>query len=96
MSAADLTSVPRTGPDVSAIELDGETVLYDGLSQRLIVLNSTASLIWSCCDGARPIDGIIADIAGAYGVARDTIQLEIVELLQRLDAEGLLVRGLDG
>jgi len=96
VSAVDLTAVPRTGPDVSAIELDDETVLYDALSRRLIVLNGTASLIWWCCDGVRPIEAIIADMSGAYAVPRETIQSEIVELLQRLNAEGLLVRDLDG
>jgi hypothetical protein len=96
VSAADLSSVPRIGPDVSSIQLDDETVLYDGLSRRLIVLNRTASLVWSCCDGTSPIDAIIADIAGAYGVLPETIQPEIVDLFERLDAEGLLVRGPDG
>jgi hypothetical protein len=96
VSATDLSFVPRIGPDVSSIQLDDETVLYDGLSRRLIVLNGTASLVWSCCNGTSPIETIIADLAGAYGVLPETIQPEIVDLFERLDAEGLLVRGLDG
>jgi len=96
MSAADLAFVPRTGPEVSAIELDGEAVLYDAVSRRLIVLNGTASRILGCCDGVRSLDVIIADISAAYAVPRETIQEEIVDLVQRLDAEGLLVRDRDG
>jgi hypothetical protein len=93
---ADLTSVPQTAHDVSAIELDGEAVLYDGSRRRLIVLNCTASLIWSCCDGAATIDAMIIDIAAAYGVPREAIETDVLEVLSRFDAEALLLRGRDG
>ena len=59
------------------------------------MLNYTASLLWTCCDGAATIDAIIVDIANAYGMPRDTIETDVLEVLRRFDAEGLLLRGGD-
>ena len=40
--------VPRTAPDVAAVELDGEAVLYDEDRKTVHLLSPTATVLWNC------------------------------------------------
>ena len=51
--------VKPTRKAVRAIEVEGETMLHDPATQQVYVLNPTAALIWSLCDGNHTIEQMI-------------------------------------
>jgi hypothetical protein len=64
-----------------AVELDDNLALYDDVGQLLIMLNSSAALIWESCDGATTVDDMVrrltvthaADAAEIAGDVRRTV-----------------------
>jgi len=70
---------------------DGETVLYDPLTESLHILNATARLIWESCDGEHTPADVTRTIRARYATADGTDVLHDVEkTLQRLTKRGLL------
>jgi hypothetical protein len=51
--------VKPTRKAVRAIEVEGETMLHDPATQQVYVLNPTAALIWSLCDGTHTVEQMI-------------------------------------
>ena len=88
-------STPR-GPvareDVVFRPLADEWVLFDPTEHRLHVLNLTAALVWTHCDGTLDLDGLAAEVGGAFDdpPPADEIVREVKEALERFRGEGLL------
>lgn len=78
-------------PTVREVELEDETALYDSRSRQAIVLNRTASDIWTLLDGSRDLDEIVATLAEAYQVASGDIRTDVEALLDRLMGARLAV-----
>jgi hypothetical protein len=89
----DERAVPRCPPTVASAELDGELVLYDEDRRRLIVLNETAALVWSSCDGTRTVGEMIDEIAAAYTMERENVAEDVTGLIDDLMTEDLLTAG---
>lgn len=83
---------PRWRDDVVFRPLGDDFALYDPASQRLHVLNLTAALVWSYCDGLNDADGIARGVADAYGHIPPGCDLltQIEQVLSRFRDEGLL------
>ena len=94
----DASFVPRPRDGVTAVELDGEGVLYSEETGGLHVLNPTATLIWTCFDGSGTIDDIVGELAGAFGTDREVVAGDVMELVRELGSSGVLagVRPADG
>ncbi len=82
---------PVARPDLVLKRVGSEWVLYDAARQRAHVLNLTAAVIWTYCDGTHE-RASIADV-----IARDvpsldsnTIRTDIEQVLRRFADEGLL------
>ena len=45
--------------NVRAIQVEGETMLHDSTVQKVYVLNPTAALVWSLCDGDHTLEQMI-------------------------------------
>ena len=75
--------LPRAREDVVFRELATEWVLYDPRSRQLHVLNVTAALVWSLCDGATDLDGMV-------GAVRETLKDAPPEAEVRRDVEEAL------
>jgi hypothetical protein len=71
-------------------ELDGEILLLDPASERLIHCNVTAALVWRLCDGERTLGEIAALLAEAYPDATDAIAGDVASAVETLAAEGAL------
>jgi hypothetical protein len=67
-----------------------EWVLFDSRADRAHVLNLTAALVWTYCDGTMDGDGIAAAIARELKDPSDRIKSDVEAVLQRFTAEGLL------
>ncbi|MFQ6063555.1 MAG: PqqD family protein [Methanosarcinales archaeon] len=69
-------------------EIDGETILYLSNTNSVHVLNKTASLIWSLCDGQHDIKEMAKIIASRYNADENKILKDVQEAIdefQRLD-----------
>lgn len=82
--------VPRRGAHVASVELDGEGVLYDERTGDLHLLNPTATVLWSCFDGAEALDEIVATLADAFGQPPGGIRGDVLAATQQLAEQGLL------
>ena len=60
--------VPERSPHAYAVEIDGEAVVLDERANRLHLLNTTATLLWSCFDGTSTLGEICTLVAEAVGV----------------------------
>lgn len=85
-----------TGPigraDVVFRPLADEWVLFDPAAHRLHVLNLTAALVWTHCDGTLDVEGLAAEVGNAFDDPPPPEQIlrEVEGALRRFRAEGLL------
>ncbi|HWO88138.1 MAG TPA: PqqD family protein [Gemmatimonadales bacterium] len=77
--------------DVALRRVGSEWVLFDSRSDRAHVLNLTAAVVWTYCDGAHDPDTMAAAIAEATGsTAPEAIRSDIEAVIRRFALEGLL------
>ena len=83
---------PRRRRDIVQRQVDdGETVLYDPLTESLHILNATARLIWESCDGEHTPADVTHAIRARYSTTDGIDVLSDVEqTLQGLAERGLL------
>ena len=91
-SAADVGAdfVPRRAPHTHTVEIDGEAIVLDEVQNRLHLLNSSATIVWACCDGSGTLAEIAHDLADTTGNPSEQLVSELVALARTLGAEGLL------
>ena len=91
-TAADLGPdfVARRAPSTHTVEIDGEAIVLDEHQNRLHLLNASATLVWTCCDGSGTLAEIAHDLAVAVDSTPQQLVTEVVALARTLGAEGLL------
>ena len=65
-------------------------MLLHASDPRVIVLNQTASDVWTRCDGTSTLEEIVEMLAGAYGVEAAAIRSDVNATVERFLAEGFL------
>ena len=88
----------QLGPPRSHIiesEIGDEISLYDPTTERVVVLNTTASDVWRLADGEHTIPEVVTMLARAYQVDPATIRDEVQSTVERLVEEQLLEGGED-
>lgn len=75
-------SKPLARKDLTVIELDGETVIYDDTHGDLHYLNATATMVFGLCDGTATARQLAVDIADAYGLPLDEVVSQVEELMR--------------
>jgi hypothetical protein len=85
-------ATPKARADVVFRSLSKDWVLYDPRSQLLHVLNPTAAIVWTCCDGSVTVEEIAAELSETIAEAptQDQILTDVREALSRFSKEGLL------
>ncbi len=86
------TFVPAVRRTVAAVDIDGEAVLYNEATGSLHALNSPATVVWACCDGAATIAEIASDLAAVFGVDAETMLAHVVDAVRDFARLGLLER----
>ena len=86
------TYVPVVSPQAYAVELDGQAVVLDQTTNRLHLLNSAATLLWSCFDGESTLGEICTLIANEVEASYDIVLRDSIAAVDGLIVEGLLVR----
>ncbi len=80
-------------PNIIQTEIGDEISLYDPSSERVVVLNTTASDLWRLAEGDFTFDQVLGLLSKAYGVEAATIHDEVRGTVDRLRQEGLLEDG---
>jgi len=91
-TASTSTSGPKAREDVVSRQVDDEWVLYDPVSQKMHVLNTTMGMIWNHLDGTRTIDDLVRATLDAFDPTppSDVIARDLGKVLEQLADEGLL------
>ncbi len=91
MVARTAAGLPVARSDVTLRRVGSEWVLFDSRADRAHVLNLTAAVVWTYCDGMHGSDAMAAAIAReVQGASPDVIRSDIERALQRFADEGLL------
>lgn len=90
--AADIDDgfVPRQAASAYTVEMDGDAVVLDEELNRLHLLNASAALVWTCCDGTGTIGEIAHDLAVVANLPNADMLADVLALARTLGAEGLL------
>lgn len=84
---------PRIGPPLAHVvetEIGDEIGLIDPRTERVTVLNTTASDVWRLSDGEHTFEEIVALLASAYGVDAGQIRGDVEEAFRNFIDQGLL------
>ncbi len=82
---------PMARQDVTLRRVGSEWVLFDSRHDRAHVLNLTAAVVWTYCDGSHGSSDMAAAIARELRApGPDAIRGDIEQVLKRFAAEGLL------
>jgi PqqD family protein of HPr-rel-A system len=84
---------PRVRDDLTVVELDGETVIYDERTGDLHHLNPTATIVLGLCDGTATVKEFSREIADAFGEPVVSVERQVRTLLKDLRKAGLLHDG---
>ncbi|HYG73898.1 MAG TPA: PqqD family protein [Planctomycetota bacterium] len=72
-------------------DVNGEAVLVNTSARQTLVLNSTASFLWKCCDGSLSLQEIASRIAAAGGHKVEQVREELAHFCGELETRGLLL-----
>ena len=82
---------PLRREGAAAVVLDDNVALYDDIGQLLIMLNSSAALIWECCDGATTVDDMVRQLAVTHAADAAEIAGDVRRTVAKLAELGLVV-----
>jgi hypothetical protein len=87
----DLGFVPHRREDLTAVEMDGETVLYEPETGTVHRLNRVGTVLWACFDGQATLRAIVADLEGVFdGQDPERLRADVVAFTRALGRSGLL------
>ena len=79
-------------PHVVETEVDGDVCLYDPSSERVAVLNGTASDVWRLADGTYTIAEITDLLASSYGTQPTSIAPDVEAVVTEFIEAGFLAQ----
>lgn len=77
-------------PQVLETDIDGDISLYNPASEKVTVLNGTASDVWLLCDGSHSMGEIKRLLASSYQVEEVEIAGDIERTINELRESGLI------
>ncbi len=84
---------PLRRESVLSRPLEDEWILYDTENGSVHIINTTAELIWSLCDGSHTLNDMIDRMRNAYEVPDETaLKKDIEQILQSFFEKGILVQ----
>lgn len=88
MKLSDKVTIPAP---VMARQVGDETVILDLASGTYFGLDPVGARIWQLMGEKKALSEICDTMLDEYDVTRDAIERDVVELAQRLSAQGLIV-----
>jgi hypothetical protein len=87
---ADVALTPRSRPDVAQARVGNHVLLFEPFARRLHTLNSSAALVWRRLDGRTTLWDVAGQLAEVYAADRAVLERDVVAVVARFDALGLL------
>lgn len=84
-------SHPARREGAAGVELDDNVALYDDAGQLLIMLNSSAAVIWEYCDGTTTVDDMVRELTEAHPDDAAVIGEDVRQTVRKLLELGLVV-----
>ena len=84
------SSAPVGRRSTRLIELGGQVLIYHEEIRHWIVLNRTASALWSCLDGSATVAEIADDLSAVFGAQPETVQEQVLHMVRVLGHQGML------
>ena len=83
---------PVAREDVVFRQLGDEWVLFDPVAYRLHVLNLTAAMVWTHCDGSYDVSGLVKELESAFDAppSHEQLAAEVEDVLAGFRKEQLL------
>lgn len=69
---------------------EGDTVLYDGATERYFSLNEVGTEVWNTLKEPRELTAIVDSIVSQFEVEVDLARKDVTELLERLEQAALI------
>lgn len=88
-----MSADPRVGPPTAGVavtEIDGRISVLNPATERVIMLNDTASDVWRLADGEHTLEDMTRLLAASYQMEPDRIRGDVATAVASLQAEGLL------
>lgn len=82
----------QTTADLTTVEIDGEISTYHPDTDKVVMLNATASDVFALCDGTMDEDAIADLLARAYGADRVEVAAGVRVAVEMLMTERLIDR----
>ena len=86
----DSAYAPVIGAWVTAVELDGESVLYDETSGGLHLLDAVATIVWTRFDGTATLDDLAAELSETFATDQARVRGDLVAFARQLGHQHLL------
>jgi hypothetical protein len=86
----DATSAPIAGAWVTAVELDGESVLYDETSGALHQLDPVATVVWDRLDGTTTLEALAIELSATFATDANRVRDDLVVFARQLGHQRLL------
>ena len=77
-------------PEVLFQEVSGEMVLLDLSSESYFGLDAVGARIWGLLESGSTVGEVLDTLMGEYEVERETLEVDVGELLDRLLKAGLI------
>ena len=71
-------------------KVEEELSLYDPRTEVVHILNPTAAVIWSMCDGSRRVQDISAQITEVYNLTLAVAEPDVQEVIAKFLEAGLI------
>lgn len=87
------SAAPRPRSTIAHVELDGEGVLYDEVTNQIHLLDPIATLIWSGLDGRTTLEALSAELSEAFDADPDRVRFDVMEAVRGFAEQELLADG---
>lgn len=85
-----LDYAPKRREDLTAVELDGEAVLYDARDGGVHKLDPVATVLWNSFDGSLTLRELVLDLDAVFDRDAETLARDLLGYTRQLGAVGLL------
>ncbi len=89
MSRSNATR-PLARDDLLTREVDGEFFLYDPVTDRVLLINHSAAVVFDLCDGTRTEDEISAEVQRLYESQAEQLANEVRATLAEFRTHGFI------
>lgn len=77
-------------PQVTVREVDSDSILFDEATNKVHLLNSSSSFIWSLFDGKKNLAVIAHELAHHYDIPESQATEDVLELAETLLGKNLV------